>query len=395
MKIQLVIPLVLSTISLCFSQTKEELNQKVDSIEKTLHYQKSGEVILEGIGTIKIPKGYKYLEKEDAERVLVALWENKRYPDMTLGMLVRDDQKVMDENMFATNIEYKKSGLINKFELENENFNRLLKQLNNRIKELKIGKDSLLLEKWTEFPKFNATTNIYNYALQFYIKQLSYRFYNSYSIFLSNEGAMIFTTISSLENNMITDRNIIESSLHMNPNINYSTVEKVTDTVMNNSIFNIMKSRLINRKGLVEKMWKNKSYNCVTVGAYSYENNVKSKYITEVSFLKEIRMNNFYDIQAGVTLLDFGFICGPRFKLFTSNYLELSITENFRVTRDFVSSFTAFNLDIGNKYKFRISPLYNTEITNFNDNIGSSAANSYIFRLKGFGIQTGFLFKLK
>jgi Protein of unknown function (DUF2167) len=399
MKLILIICTIIATNCMCFAQTKEEIQHMVDSIEKTLHYQKKGTIVLQGIGAIKIPVGYKYLNKEDAERVLVELWNNPRYDNMTLGMLVQEDQKLMAESTFATNIEYYTSGYINQFELEHTNFNRLLKQLNNRIKELKIEKDSVILERWTEFPKYNATKNIYNYGLQFYIKKLSYRIYNGCSLFFSNEGCMIFTTIGTNENLILQYKNKVEDAFTFDPNLKYANLNASIDTSKKTSVFTVMRSRFLNRKGLVEKLWKNKNKNNVNVGIYNYENVLRSKQITEVTILKEVNMNKYFDIQAGISILQFGIIFGPRFKIWTGNNFGLSLTQNIRVTSNFVSSFTAINIDIGKTKKFRISPLYNTEISNFNKkdeypliNPGTIIVNSYPFKLKGFGIQCGVLF---
>jgi hypothetical protein len=396
MKLTSVIFGIFAIINICQAQSKDEVLHQVDSIEKTLHYQKKGTVVLQGIGTIKIPTGYKYLNKEDAERVLVALWNNPRYENMTLGMLVQEDQKLMAESTFATNIEYYKSGYINQFELEHTNFNRLLKQLNYRIKEMKIEKDSVILERWTEFPKYNATKNIYNYGLQFYIKKLSYRIYNGYSLFFSNEGCMIFTTIGTNENLILQYKNKVEDAFTFDPKLKYANLNTSIDTSKKTSVFTVMRSRFLNRKGLVEKLWKNKTKNNVNVGIYNYENTLRSKQITEVTILKEVNMNKYFDIQAGISILQFGIIFGPRFKIWNTNYFGLSLTQNIRVTSNFVSSFTAFNFDIGKNTKFRISPLYNTEITNFNEKeqYGTPTVITYPFKLSGFGVQCGVLFNL-
>ena len=63
--------------------------QEMDSIESSLHY-KQGKIILgDGIATINVPDGYRFLESEEAERVLVDVWGNPKDDTPPLGLLVR------------------------------------------------------------------------------------------------------------------------------------------------------------------------------------------------------------------------------------------------------------------------------------------------------------------
>lgn len=62
------------------------LQAMIDSIEATFKYQKGQINLSDGIATVQVPEGFKYLNPEQSETVLTQLWGN---PDGsgTLGML--------------------------------------------------------------------------------------------------------------------------------------------------------------------------------------------------------------------------------------------------------------------------------------------------------------------
>jgi uncharacterized membrane-anchored protein len=64
-----------------------------DSVEASLGYQ-TGEVKLgDSIGTLNIPKGFKFLGPEDAQKVLHELWGNPENPSI-LGMIVQEREEL-------------------------------------------------------------------------------------------------------------------------------------------------------------------------------------------------------------------------------------------------------------------------------------------------------------
>ena len=95
------------------SFSQEEVAQvKIDSIEKTFTYQHGTISLKDGIGTIKIPAGFKYLEPIQAERVLVNLWGNPKGDNLTLGLLLPENQGVLGDHGYVFNIQYDAIGYV-------------------------------------------------------------------------------------------------------------------------------------------------------------------------------------------------------------------------------------------------------------------------------------------
>lgn len=83
----------------------------VDSVENSFTWQ-TGEVKLDnGVATLNIPTGFKFLDAEQSARVLVDHWGN---PDAggTLGMIFPEGDGVLSEGGFAFVISYEEMGFV-------------------------------------------------------------------------------------------------------------------------------------------------------------------------------------------------------------------------------------------------------------------------------------------
>jgi hypothetical protein len=70
---------ILSILLTLVAFSQEEDNQtQIDSIEKSFHYEHGTINLKNGVAKIKIPNGFKYLNTEQAEKVLVDLWGNPK-----------------------------------------------------------------------------------------------------------------------------------------------------------------------------------------------------------------------------------------------------------------------------------------------------------------------------
>src|SRR5687768_8522554 len=78
------------------SQDSAQFEFFLDSIEKSFLYVDEGEVGLpNNVSSLKIPDGYKYLNKEQSRFVLEDLWGNPEDPDID-GMLFPDQYSPLD-----------------------------------------------------------------------------------------------------------------------------------------------------------------------------------------------------------------------------------------------------------------------------------------------------------
>ncbi|MEM9823454.1 MAG: DUF2167 domain-containing protein [Bacteroidota bacterium] len=83
-----------------------------DSLESTFNYQTGTVDIKNGLATLNVPSGYKYLDPQSSDIVLTDLWGNPpSSPGYgSLGMLFPENSGPSDTESYAINITYSDHG---------------------------------------------------------------------------------------------------------------------------------------------------------------------------------------------------------------------------------------------------------------------------------------------
>ena len=127
-------------LSFCFFVTRSLFAQEIDSaqilfdsIESSLNYQ-TGEIKLEnGIGSLNIPKGFKYLGPADGQRVLHDLWGNPEDPSV-LGLIVPENAGVTGADSWAFIVTYDEMGFVKDDDADDIDYEELLTDMQEDTK---------------------------------------------------------------------------------------------------------------------------------------------------------------------------------------------------------------------------------------------------------------------
>src|SRR5690242_17660366 len=79
------------------------------SLVHDLKFQQGDVNLRNGLAKLNVPAEFKFLNHEDAEKVLVQLWNNPPSTD-TLGMLLPADKSPLDKDCWAVTISYTEDG---------------------------------------------------------------------------------------------------------------------------------------------------------------------------------------------------------------------------------------------------------------------------------------------
>jgi uncharacterized membrane-anchored protein len=109
----------------------DELLKSVEAarkIESELKFQHGVIEIRDGLATIKLAGAYRYLDSDDAQKVIVDLWGNPP-GEKTLGMIVPASFKALDQNSWGVIITYDEKGYVKDNEAGEINYDDLLKEM--------------------------------------------------------------------------------------------------------------------------------------------------------------------------------------------------------------------------------------------------------------------------
>ena len=145
------------------SSGKEAAGAKIKNLEASLKYERGEIKLKDGLATLKIPQGYRYLNPVDAEKVLVEGWGNPP-SSKTLGMLFRSDVGPFDDESWGVVITYQEDGYVKDDEASSINYSDLLKSMKESTVEeneerQKAGYEKVELIGWAEQPHYDKVNH--------------------------------------------------------------------------------------------------------------------------------------------------------------------------------------------------------------------------------------------
>jgi uncharacterized membrane-anchored protein len=127
---------IIASLWTLFVFSQEENSQiKIDSIEKSFHYEHGTIILKNGVGKINIPKGFKYLNAAQAEKVLVDLWGNPKSENLTLGLILPENQGVLEQKGYVFNIQYDEIGYVKDDDADDIDYDDLLTEMKEETVE--------------------------------------------------------------------------------------------------------------------------------------------------------------------------------------------------------------------------------------------------------------------
>jgi uncharacterized membrane-anchored protein len=168
--------IALLCILLCgvaFGEPPEEGSDSmtVDEFVASLNFQQGEIVLPNGFATLQLPDRFRYLNPEDAERVLVQAWGNPPGHE-TLGMLFPSEMSPVGENSWGVIITYEDDGYISDKDADSINYDELIEQMkegsaNDNKERIKQGYEAVELIGWAAQPFYDKGTHKLYWAKEF------------------------------------------------------------------------------------------------------------------------------------------------------------------------------------------------------------------------------------
>jgi uncharacterized membrane-anchored protein len=128
-----------------------------------LKYQTGTISLKDGLATINLKPGYRFLDGPQAEKVLHDLWGNPP-ADPPLGMIFPPNLGPLDDNSWSVVVEYDDNGHVNDDDAAKINNDDLLKSMQKSVQEenderQKEGYSAMELVGWAQPPHYDAATH--------------------------------------------------------------------------------------------------------------------------------------------------------------------------------------------------------------------------------------------
>lgn len=242
----------------CHSYAQEGFNQaKIDSIENSFHYEHGTINLNNGIGILSIPKGFKYLSAEQAERVLFDIWGNPKNENSTLGLLLPENTGVMTGNSYVFNLQYDEIGYVKDDDADDINYDELLTQMKNESIEenklrIKEGYESISVIGWASKPYYDKDKKILYWAKEFKFGDSEVNTLNYNVRILGRKGVFVLNAIATM-NELPLVQNEISKVLNIfqfNEGYKYDDFDSSIDEVAAWTIGGLVAGKVLAKVGL-------------------------------------------------------------------------------------------------------------------------------------------------
>lgn len=146
------------------------LNKYIDSVNNSFHYEKGIIQLPGGKASINIPPGFKFLNKQQSEKVLVDLWNNPpEQAKNVLGMIFPEKSSPLSDSSYTFVVEFEEMGYIKDDDAEKIDYDEMLKNIHEGEAEenkerVKAGYQSLHLVGWAQQPFYDKEKKVLHWA---------------------------------------------------------------------------------------------------------------------------------------------------------------------------------------------------------------------------------------
>jgi len=236
--------------------SEEAYKIAIDSINNTFTYQYGTIDLGDGLATIQVPNGFKFLDGKQSNYVLTDLWGNPPGEE-PLGLLFPEDMSPFHENFtYCVEISYSEDGYIDDKDAEDLDYDDLLDEMQNDIQEanpnrVAQGYGSMELIGWASSPFYDASSKKLHWA-----KELQFEGYDTNTLnydirVLGRKGFLNLTAIGdiSILDEFNNDRDYILHSVNFNEGNRYADFNPDIDEVAAYGIGGLIAGKILAKAG--------------------------------------------------------------------------------------------------------------------------------------------------
>lgn len=225
---------------------------------------------------IRVPKGFVFIDREDAMHLLNDYWNNPEESDalaFVYGALVKDTDSIYAEIKIAYTITYETTGHIFDKDAESIDYDNLLKSMRNDLKK-EADKNPTgqrwELIGWAWEPKYDNINKVLSWARHF---RHDGKDVLNYDIrVLGKEGVVKISAVAdfSAKSELIANKDIMSSCIEFDEGYRYSDYKENTDQVPQMTIESLIDGAIRENGGSVEGVKKITKYIFVIIGLIFY-----------------------------------------------------------------------------------------------------------------------------
>lgn len=247
------------------AQEIDTIQEKINLVEQMLSYQ-TGEIALKaGEAKLKVPTGFRFLDRNQSIYVLTELWGNPA-DSSVLGMLVPNGKGVLDFNSWVFTISYDDMGYVKDDDADDINYDDLLKEMQQECTDAnpereKQGYQTVNIVGWASQPYYDKDKKVLHWAKEIKFGKDSINTLNYNLRVLGRKGVFMLNAISTVNELPEVRSNIgkVINSIEFTEGNRYGDFKPDVDHVAAWTIGGLVAGKILAKVGffaLILKFWK-------------------------------------------------------------------------------------------------------------------------------------------
>jgi uncharacterized membrane-anchored protein len=205
--------MILTSLALClsaalaWSQTDDaavaaQMKHLIDSISASYNYE-TGQISLNnGMATLQVPPGFRYVNGEQSKQILEDIWGNPP-GQQTLGMLFPENLGPLDSASYAFNISFDEMGYVKDDDADKINYAEMMTQLQKdsdeeNKKRAKEGYQAISFIGWASTPYYDKDHKILHWAKELKVGEFPENTLNYDVRILGRKGVLSLNAIGMM-----------------------------------------------------------------------------------------------------------------------------------------------------------------------------------------------------
>lgn len=246
----------------------------VDSVEAAYAYQTGAIPLADGVATINVPAGFKFLDAEQSRAVLVDVWGNPPgAAEGVLGMIFQENAGVFDDT-YTFVVEYDPMGYVSDEDADDIDYDELLTELMNDSRAANeerraAGYEGLELVGWAAPPFYDNQRKVLHWAKELHADSAEVNTLNYNVRVLGRKGVLILNAIGSMDQ-LESVKEGIPAVLNMasfNEGYTYGEFDSNVDEVAAWTVGGLVAGKVLAKAGIFALLLKNLKLVIIALGA--------------------------------------------------------------------------------------------------------------------------------
>ena len=212
-----------------------------------------------GVATLTVPESFYYLSPDDAETVLVKVWDNPPGAGQdSLGMLFPSESTPFDEDSWAVTVEYEEDGYVSDENADELDYDELLSQMKDSTSEsskqrIEQGYEPIELIGWASKPFYDKESHKLHWAKEIKFGAQATNTLNYKIRVLGRKGVLVLNFIAGMDQKEVVDSNLetVLALAEFNQGSRYRDFDPSIDKVAVYGIGALVAGNIIVKTGLL------------------------------------------------------------------------------------------------------------------------------------------------